>query len=457
MQARHLRSSVSIGLLLVALGACSDDGTVTAPPSTGSTTILVGNFDGPGVGDPVIHQAPDGTIISTTATDAAGHTSVELSGGDMITIANSWLEGSMWLQTIVGVEPGDDLRFFWAEAPPTGPTETIVTTGVMPEPVDMVSFSTGCWTGRGNFTLPRTSTSSDACAPNTGLLNMCWETEFEDVKQAFASVIDMPFDPSGTTTIDLTSRWRTDWQTVELALPKVPDGPNAVSLTPWEERDGATYNRLETLNTSMGGTVPAVHMLTIPRGFPESLKITFSVIGESQSTYLGERFTLGEQTAALGFSVTPVKVTTDTIQFAAAGRPAFSWTARGANIDTDYIMLELSWVADTELVSWTFYLPPGMTSFQVPELPGALTAYRPPVASVANEMGAYMIHGGDTDLEGYDHFRSVIFSSWPFEENAGGQPGRYFETSRPFDTPFGNNDQKGPDPGKNANRFSRPY
>jgi hypothetical protein len=441
VQRHHLQSAIAIVVLTVFFGACSDESTTTAPPVTDSATVLVGNDSGAGAGDAVIRQAPDGGVISATETDATGRAALELTAGDMITVANSWQEGSLRLQTVVGVKPGDDLQFFWTENEPSEHTETVVTAGEFPDPVNKVAFGNGCWSGRGLFTLPYTSTVNDNCGADTGLLNMCWQTEYEDVKQAFAFVTDMPFDPSGTTTVDLTERWRTDWQRVNLALPMVPDGLHAVSLTSWPERDGTSFNILETLNTAMGGPVPTVHLLLVPRGFPETVRVELSISGESETTHLGERFALDEQTDTLGFSVVPVSVTTDAIEFAEAGRPAFSWAAGGANIDVDYILVELAWVTDSVQVSWTFYLPPDRTSFQVPELPNALAAYRPPVASVANEMSASLVHGGDTYVDGYDHFRDTIYRAWPFDEREGGLAGRNFETHVSFVTPGGNDDK----------------
>jgi len=65
------------------------------------------------------------------------------------------------------------------------------------------------------------------------------------------------------------------------------------------------------------------------------------------------------------------------------------------------------------------------------------------VANVANQMDAFLTLGGDTYIDGFNHFRSTIFRPWPFEENEGGQPGRNFETIRAFETPSGNGDKNG--------------
>ncbi len=105
----------SVVVLLVACGACGDDGGVNtlpdAPAGMASVTIRMGRT--PAANRTVHFQGPDGAEIATVQTDSTGTASAVVPVGSSVTaldiLALRPNDDRKNVVTVMGVEPGDDI------------------------------------------------------------------------------------------------------------------------------------------------------------------------------------------------------------------------------------------------------------------------------------------------------------------------------------------------------------
>ena len=412
---------------LAFLASCgSDDPAGPSEPATGVMTVVLGDDDGAAAGLHVLVQGPDGAMKSQALTDGMGQAAVDITSGDMVTTVVEFEPDYFALRTIVGVQPGDHFTNQPTNNNWDDPTQVVIVDGEAPDGHDILIFGTGCSSGGGSITFPYTVQMYEGCMTESGLLHMCWESLVDQERQAFAYVTDVPYDTSDTTTVDLTGLWRSDWQEVSMTLPDPPANMTSYSLTPWPERDGASFYNLETLYLYSGDPIPADHTLTVAQGFPESILVQFRTAGDDADYTLNERFAVDGSTTELAFSFEPPVVNAGTAQFDEPGRPVLSWSVQPSSLATDGIKLYLWWEGEGDLrYSWIIYLPPGTTSFQIPEFPEGLAAVRPPAPSLESQMGSGLEYVGNSTLDGYDGFRANLRSTNVLAWSSGGNARSY--------------------------------
>jgi len=420
------RGATLLGALVFLASCSSDDPAGPSEPATGVMTVVIGDDDGAAAGLHVLVQDSDGAMKSQALTNGMGQAAVDITSGDMVTTVVEFEPDYFALRTIVGVQPEDHFTNLPTSNNWDDPTQVVIVEGDTPDGHDTLLFGTGCSSGGGSITFPYTTRMFEGCMTESGLLHMCWESLVDQDRQAFAYVTDVPYETSDTTTVDLTGLWRTDWQEVNLALPDPPANTTSFSVTPWPERDGASFNNLETVYLGSGETIPTDHTLTMARGFPESVLVQFRTEGDDANYSLNERFAVDGNTTELAFSFTPPMVTAGTAQFDEPGRPVLSWSVQPSILDANGIKLYLWWDGEEDLrYSWIIYLPPGTTSFQIPEFPAELAAIRPPEPSVENAMGSGLECIGNSALDGYDGFRANLRRTTVLPWSGGGNARSY--------------------------------
>jgi len=421
------RIRILLGLLPFLLLACGDDDS-TGPSTreTGTSSILLSRGGTPLEGARVLHHSRSGELLGETTVDASGFASLEITEGDWITTrAFDATDNEVTLNTVVGAGVDETIAFYDTVVRKRAlKDEAVEITGTPPDPWDDFRYNAACIYGSTTFGLPVTVTISDACASDSGLLHLEARTLFQGDREAFAYVVDRPFDPSGTTIVDLDGLWRTDWHTIQLDLPPADFERSRMSINASNVRDGNQYGGVGSGQWSQGPYPSSIELL-VPNGFPDHLVIVSSFSGvEDEYVYIAVRVPYRTQTSTLGFTDEYPLMSISQLDFTNPDRPRLRWEVDRYQFDGDAVILELGWESDGLSYVWTLYLPPASTEFRFPEMDAEDV---PPMPDQANGFWGGQGFKDDSLVDGFSDFRQAPRAqSLALEEHS--EPGFYVET-----------------------------
>ena len=405
MSSVSIRPVLLVMAAVLGLAACDDDPTTPAP-AEGELSIVIHAGDAPVADAIVFHNAPGGDLVGATRTDAVGSASVEVTRGDMVS-ARYFDPDTLYerITTVTSVRPGDALVLLPYRGSSAPPSHEVVVTGEVPGEWDRIALRSPCG-NRTTTTWPLTYDLRDDCAPASGGLALLLESMLGFQKQAFAWVADVPLDPSGTTTVDMTSNWRTDWQELEVSVPLAPFEVSRFILETFAIRDGANYGLVDDFRWDEQPSSASV-ITRLPRGFPDMVYVTGAAVGSDVvgSSYFDEVLPVNELTPGAGERRRLPRIVAESMSWTVPGRPVFTWTVDAPGLEGDVILLELDWVVGEERWFWRVHLPPELRSYQMPELPTELAEVFPAACSVENEMTVKVRFVDASSVNGYEEVR----------------------------------------------------
>lgn len=329
----------------------------------------------------VLH-APDGSVMSTTQTDASGVATWSGCPNDaLISYAKLTVDGWRGV-TVAGINPGDHIEVMREPSDP-------VTTGKVDIPTDGADVGLiRAWAGStcaANTSEGATASIqvSRACAGDETTLPVLASGKIGGVT-VFSHSTDAAILPGGDTMVTNMTGWMTGPQ---IALTANNAGDMQVYFDLQPTRDGRPYGGLSQLSNPAYG-VASESLPLPPSAFTNVRRVGVSTAGLARRGIV--RTTTGfAETFDVGFLLP--EVTGITIDDAVAARPVF--TVGGALSSTDVGMIYSAWTHNAVDVSWRLIYPTATTSaITFPALPAEL-AGATPIAVTATYAVAFDITG----------------------------------------------------------------
>lgn len=369
-------------------GALGFDAAPDAPSA--SATVVVTKAGAPSAGVTVVFQDAAGGVLGTTVTGADGTGTGPIVAGGQVTTALG-AAGARHLVTYVGVEANDVLQV--AERADR-PVSITLASGNPGGGISVVAGNFNCSTNASSAgTVLVTLSPECITGPTFPVLSTL--TYAGDRYYSFKR--DVTPAASGTTMVSGLSAW-TPGNAFPFAVTNAPNLANPRAYL------GQIANQ-----QAVALTPETAFVLTAGAGMT-----TFSVAGGYAEAYQGEvqfRSAVGTfdqhvafskriagnataQTLDLAGGVLPL-LTTASATNADPARPVITWAASASLAGTDGGVVELAWNEGSEVLAWTFVVPPGTLSITAPKLPAQLSAYAPTAAS---QLRAPAVAFVETDL-----------------------------------------------------------
>ncbi len=381
--------------------ARADDGAASAP-----VTVTVTVAGAPEAGVTVVFHDATGAAIDAKLTGSDGKASRVVEAGGQVTVAMSG-PGRRHLLTFVGVKPGDVLQavdethasivteaITLPVAPPSpnqsiyvGQCNQFTTTGaavidIAPDCIHGSTFPVLAFSNANPRAFTFKKGNSVAVASVTGL--PAWTTTVGNFDVDLAHVATLP-DAGAVPYVFITH---------------IADGdPFHDSLAP--PKEGANY------------------FVTYP-GYADSIQAEIDVTEVLAPPYdalmaltaSADRGAATRTTAALDVSLLLPRFTQAKLDTSAPGRPQLSWATASpltgvAAVDGGGATINWTTTLDgsDELGTWSFVLPPDMTSLHAPALPSSLGAWLPTAASTFAAPRVSFVES--PTIAGYDQLRAT--------------------------------------------------
>jgi hypothetical protein len=411
------RSALALATFLLACGdikssaggdAGADGGTPDAR-AVGSITVTVEHLfgsDQPLEGNQVVVVDSAGAIAADITTDADGAaTADQIEAGSTLIIlfAQPPAGASAGRQAIVmvGIEPGDDIRFAEENAEGTPAGSMNVTWPAYPDPVNTYQVHNGC-----------TSTET-----NDTITNLSWEQEClaDGEAQGLVRAVAASGDTLGwlggtvafadTGTLDIAGPWKPP-HPLAVTLSNIPS--EAQSLRPGlaPARGHTALGEASLPDVALGDATVAFDV-AMPPAFVDSDLVTFDFSPDQPTigaNALAVRVAADAETLDLSLADellpwygTPI--------LDAASR-TFSWTRTSGGVEPDAQYAIMFWKERGSEDEWFTALiaPPDVTAVTVPELPADYEQFMPidPVT-----LGIQLQAGESSELDGYRAARQV--------------------------------------------------
>jgi hypothetical protein len=419
-------------LLLAACGSSSGGnhidaapGTPDAKPSadaptTGMVNVTVIEGSLPVAGADVVFNDPDGTPTAHVTTDGAGKASgIGHLGGSVtvITVGYSGGVADYYLQTRMGIVPGDDL-VIGGEAHPSPYQQPLGYATVHLTPYAGAAsyyIESGCDHKNQTTTADASLTLNANCFNSSSTFDVV-VTAFDASSKPIAfTTLANQIPPSGGATVDATMpAWRTDFGQLAVQIDNVPPRTSMVEYYV-DMKDGFA-------DLFSGGATP-----TVAPGASTSFMVPFipTVVSRtSVHAIITEMNATGPAGTLQLIEEQPSLLTSDTIDGAAvklaqihdvvvdvpAGQttPRFTWAADGDNSGAQALELYARWnLLPTMPVGWEWDVmaPPGTPSpVQLPQLPDDLSMHRMTPGQVFSSPLLVTVHTNDA-FSGWDEWR----------------------------------------------------
>jgi hypothetical protein len=416
-----MRSLVAVLLL----AACGDDGVTPADAPIDAAVdaavdastrihVFVHFADrSPASGIVVVFHSATGQPVQSTTTDSEGLASVDSTAVTMVTVAAyDPTSDQRELYTYVGLPQGGTVHTFLGFGGATSPPASQIGTLAVTFPPNAPS-GTNVW----NFDINCANTSvaspatfamdvfSNCRRPNSNLVDAIAYALENATLVGYLPVLGIDVAATGSTPVDLsTQTWRTDFLDYELTVSNMPAG--ATSARPQVTLDvkGAGYARPSPPASPVAQGEGITRTFRLPRDFGTSMYPTTEVYyGETSPRGLGlyaRKKAIGDSDSIdANASLLPRILTTATTGRDSV-RPRVSWTTAGSEVGADLGIATLSWANAT----WAMHFPPTTVSpLQVPLLPDALAAFRPPTDNTVDESAFVVFYDADY-IDGYAAF-----------------------------------------------------
>ncbi len=388
--------------------AASDAGAPDAG-AVGSVTVTVGRLFGDDqliAGNQVVVVDSAGAVAADTTTDEDGVATADgiEAGSTMIILIAAAPAGAppgSQALVIAGIEPGDDIRIEGEDRE----GERLGAMNVTWPPFAGASnyyVDTGCSSTVTNDTI----TTLDfflGCAPGGEIAALIRAVDGADTTLAWLGGVGL-FDPDQPFALDDT--WAAP-RNLGVTLSDIPSEAREarIGLRPW--RAGVTFQRLDLPAITLVADTAELS-LPLPRGFADSDVVTLDFQPNQPqlgSNSLAVRVVTGE--TALDVAVAGELVPWYGFPLYDGQTRTFEWT-RTSGRDPDAQFVVTFWSDKDATAGATFIMvPPGVSSFTVPELPAGYERILP---SNPADMGIQVQAGESSELDGYRAARQTGFS-----------------------------------------------
>ncbi len=384
---RHGWTLLTVGLAAAACGGPSRARIAPAPAEAqqpAPIVVTVSRRGHPVPGAHVVYGDDSGAAAFVDRTGADGRTSRRVAPGSMVTVIDASAPTEITTRyTIVGVEPGDQLRVDRERE-----HEAVVGTAVVALPgafdgaahydVDIgcqrfvadradepvrIHFGARCVNSRGAITVRATALSPD--------------------HEPLAHAVRRDVSARGEREVPVAlAEWSDTWEPFELVLVGAPPGATGVALQ-CSQTVGALEFDLPMQLARLDGRPVRFSFRTVPN-LGASLRL-IAMVGYGPTSapdgvaFYVERVAAGARarTVDLRDALLP-RIADVALSPIRTARPEVTWVASGDLSKTDGGVLRVAWRAGTSRHEWWIVLPPTARSpLRFPELPDELAAFGP--------------------------------------------------------------------------------
>jgi len=354
----------------------------------GPVSIKVQDDGFPIAGIDVIFSDRDGNLDTNMTTDANG--TARLDGaehGMALTIVDT-SSSTITIETIAGIEPGDEMTRGTAFDPWAGAGDLMVTLPGPTQDADTYDVGHGC--GVDTLTdpmAPDVRTRPRACAPPGGVAVLAVARDVNGDPLAYASATGLTITPGTEVQVSLPA-WSTDWQNIFFEI-SPPFGATDIHATAEELTNGITYLTAEDATATVAPNVEL--QVARPTVFAGAFGYTATAYLDNGELGVSRRI---ESPVASSIAIdltaglpplSSIELIDDT-----EGRPTLAVVPWSSIENTTGVFFEMSWTATTgETVRWYFTLPPDTVDYRLPELPESLANLRPPGGASVTLGAAY--------------------------------------------------------------------
>ncbi len=398
-------------------------------------TVVVRNELGPEQGVTIVFHDPNGAVISSGITNAAGLVAQLVPSGSMMTA----LMGSPTTPrpvTVQGVEPGDVLTAF-DDSNPTFLNDQIAVDSVpSPPPAETIGYFAGAGRCSAYFNTPPAQIGlSNGCeiggrAPLLITAAGGPDAGYANVGYTFQKANALPGD-GGTLHISPDGGWTTTFTTQTLSATGMSDaggfgGFSFMEVTgnvpawttsgfPTAPLDGGPLNQPFQGHPGYADFVQGEANIVVFRSGSSSVA-AIATRGAAPTT---------STTTSLDLSQILPLISAATLDSTTPARPSVTWTADGSLASTDGAVVVIRWITrldggGTASGTWTIVLPPTATIAKAPTLPSTAAAWAPDATSTfLSPPFVFFIDG--SFLPGYAQLRAIT-GSFSALGNATGNP-----------------------------------
>lgn len=404
------------------LAACGDDGgtpidapidaSPDAPIDAPTRRDVVVHFAdrSPAPGIVVVFHSATGQPVQSTTTDSQGVASVDSSAVTMVTVAAyDPMNDVRELNTYVGLPPGGTVHTFLgfggATTPPASQIGTLAITFPpnAPAGTNVWMFDINCAnTSVGSPAGFSMNVFSYCRRPNSNLVDGIAYALQGATLVGYLPVLGIDVAATGTTPVDLSAQtWRTDFLDYELTFSNMPAGATSARPQVTLDVNGAGYMRPSPPASAVTQGEGITRTFRLPRDFGTSLYPATEVYyGETSprglALYARKKAIADSDTIDASASLLP-RITATATTGRDTVRPSVSWTTAGSEVGADAGVAIMSWPNTT----WSIYFPPTTVSpLQVPILPDALAAFRPPTDNTV-EAAPFVVFFDADYVDGY--------------------------------------------------------
>ena len=367
-------------------------GNALCGPAQGSATVTVTRHGVPASGVAVVYQCPDGRWADVVRTDADGRATVDVVADSMLTIGGPWSNDPNQfeyptLYTIMGVQPGDQLR-----VEPEAPAHDLLAQRDLTLP--------GAVSGATNYQVRSGCDHFDQFTSYPASVSVLAFSDCENVDNTARAWI-VAGDSTGPLAVTYADFGATSPEPVVL-----PDWSSfLITPTVGVENAPAEAAAIETatMNAMRGeqrfsdghptnspapfsGGVSGMAFYTFPQDVASELEFQVRVgYDDAQAPngsavfYRREPFT-ASHTIDMGAAALP-RLASAALDTAAPARPQVSWTTDGDLSVADAAVVEISWLGDVQ-EQWLVLAPASTTApLVLPELPAIPDAAAPPAGA----------------------------------------------------------------------------
>lgn len=376
----------------------TDAGPVEAGPSAVTVTVMRTN-QAPIAGVHVVFQDAAGQVVADLVSDANGVATVPtFTSGGQVTAVMGTVEAPR-LVTIVGVEPGDQLRAVDADQ---------VLSDVLTHPFKVSSIPTPPPPNTSAYTVQMGSCETFGAGPTFGLaltrdclgtgsvplIATALDNTDKPVGFAYAKNVDvlaLAAVDGGTQNLTIGGTWQAATTTsYSVSVVNAPsDGTGRLS---YSENVGGVPTWQSTFYDAIDVDGGADASFKGHAGYPDAIQTEAAIeIGNPGPSVTYQAIATREgpqaQTAHVFDLSARLPLLTDAgLVDGGAAAPSIAWEAASPLTGTDAVVVRLDWnMPNFKTGAWTIVAPPNVTSVVPPQLPASVAAFAPAVGAKFDE------------------------------------------------------------------------
>jgi hypothetical protein len=329
---------------------------------------------------PVLVHDPSGAFVLEAMTDEAGEATVEVPTGGMVTVIGGDSGGDFYPVTVVGVQPGEELRFAIRPAQDFQTTHNVT--------ISVPSF------GSGSQLVVHTGGGISSTSASTTSMTVPFYQSDADTRETY-SIVSKILDsasaplawslladvPKSSTSVTLPT-WRTDIETFSYSMSGLPAGAGETSVSLSQLVDHFWRDMHPVSGTPENGSL-AVALPAIPTGEAISV-LSYTNLPPTTGTAsrgIGfvTRTAASARSASVDFSGDSLPlVTSAALELPAEAAPTISWAFEGSTANLDAVVAYVLAFRNGRMVEWYIVTPPDRSApLTIPTFPGSLAELMP--------------------------------------------------------------------------------